>query len=739
MPCPDCSDNADYERVELVWPGKGKPVERVSLPFQTIERVNDVRRSRSAQAELVGTTPRHSGLDHNQDPPDTHRHSGLDAESTGQVSHPRHSGLDAESSGQASQHRHSRVGGNPQGGDARNDVDGGHGFDVETGRADLPDWWTPGWRNRLIWGDNKQVLSSLLDEFAGKIDLIYIDPPFATGADFSYRTQVGDADVTKLPSMMEEVAYRDMWKGGVNSYIAWIAGFIANFHTLLKNTGLLYLHCDPTTSHYTKALADSVFKKENFRNEVTWRRTASQAKGSQHDAKQWGKNTDSILFYSKSNSYSLDPFEILTSPSEIRRKFPKVTPDGRRYNTVTPVFASRSMGARPNLCFTWRGFTNPHPSGWRLSKQRLEEEYAKGNIVIENGKIERRSFLDEYGGVPVGNLWTDINIGSVGKERTGYPTQKPEALLERIIKASSNEGDLVLDCFVGSGTTAAVAEKLGRRWIGVDIGRFAIQTTRKRLLDIPGCRPFEVQNLGKYERKYWQVARTSDDAVEGYVRFILDLYKSQPMLGQFSYLHGIREGRAVHVGATDSPVSSAELQATVAECASNGFRALDVLGWEWEMGLNPALKDELSRTFGVDVRLLYIPREILDQRNIDAGDVNFFELSVANVDVSSPYPGAVQVELTGFIPAVDEYMQARLTDMPTEWSDWIDYWSVDFEYDGEVFVNQWQSYRTRRERDLSLVSDPHEYEHGGLKRIVVKVIDIFGNDATVGLDFDAGD
>ena len=504
-------------------------------------------------------------------------------------------------------------------------------------------------------------------------------------------------DVEKEPSMLEEVAYRDMWQDGIGSYLRMLHDRIVLLKDLLRSNGTIYVHLDATVGHYVKILMDQVLGTQSFQREVIWR--IGWISGYKSSAKNWVRNHDTILFYVK-------------------------TPND----------------------FTFNKEYVPYPDGYKRRKgtETKSNGYPMEDVWNANSfefELKATESLDS------------IQIKSFSQEKTGYPTQKNESLLSRIIKASSNEGDLVLDCFVGSGTTAAVAEKLGRRWIGVDIGRFAIQTTRKRLLDIPGCRPFEVQNLGKYERKYWQVARTSggvdsrlrgndggedSDAVEGYVRFILDLYKSQPMLGQFSYLHGIREGRAVHVGATDSPVSSAELQATVAECASNGFSALDVLGWEWEMGLNPALKDELSRTFGVDIRLLYIPREILDQRNIDAGDVNFFELSVANVDVSSPYPGAVQVELTGFIPAVDEYMQARLTDMPTEWSDWIDYWSVDFEYDGEVFVNQWQSYRTRRERDLSLVSDPHEYEHGGLKRIVVKVIDIFGNDATVGLDFDAG-
>ncbi len=690
MPCPDCSHDGDYDRVELVWPGKKRPVERVSLPFQTIERVNDVRRSRDAQAQLVGAA-------------------------VGEVAGPV-----AETDSRRS--------------------DGVASFDVETGRADLPKWWTPGWRNRLIWGDNKLVLSSLLEKFAGKVDLIYIDPPFATGADFSYKTQVGDVDVEKLPSLMEEVAYRDMWHGGINSYISWFAPFITSLRKLMSSRGSFYLHCDPSVSHYLKIPLDQEFKKENFRTEITWRRATSNQKGSQHQNVRWGNNADSILYFASSSMTTLKPERELTL-KEIEEKFKYVDNQGRRYyDDSAHIWSTPNMGARPNLCYEWRGYKNPHPSGWRLSKARLEEEYRKGNIVIRsNGKLERRKYLEDYRGASYGNIWTDVNPPSV-KERTGYPTQKPEALVERIINASSDEGDLVLDCFVGSGTTAAVAEKLNRRWIGVDIGRFAIQTTRKRLLDIPGCRPFEVQNLGKYERSQWSGIDLGDDGSKlgEYVGFILDLYRSRLMLDQFEHLHGIRESVAVHVGSTDAPVSAEELRAIVSECVSNGFSAVDVLGWEWEMGLNPALRDELRQSSGVAIRMLNIPREILDQRNIDAGDVNFFELSVAGARVVSPYGMTAQVVLTEFIPAVDDYMQQRLSSVPTEWSDWIDYWSVDFEYDGEVFVNQWQSYRTRRDRSLSLVSDPHEYEDSGLKSILVKVIDIFGNDTTIELDYQAG-
>ena len=690
MPCPDCSHDADYERVELVWPGKNRPVERVSLPFQTIERVNDVRRSQDAQAQLVG------------------------ASVGGKVNEP------------ISQRVSNRG----------NDV---ASFDVETGRVDLPEWWSPGWRNRLIWGDNKLVLSSLLGEFAGKVSLIYIDPPFATGADFSYKTQVGDADVEKLPSILEEVAYRDMWHAGVHSFVSWIYPFIGQLNSLLSPDGSFYLHCDPNISHHLKMLCESVFGADNFRNEITWKRHTSVHGSFQHDPKQYGSITDAILYYAKSSATPIRPYKEMSS-KEIEEKFTLIDENGRRYyDDSAHIWNSPNMGARPNQCYEWRGYRNPHPSGWRLIESRLEEEYRKGNIVIlPNGKLQRRKYVDEFRGTPLGNLWIDIPP-AMGRERTNYPTQKSEALLRRIINSSTKEGDLVLDCFVGSGTTAAVAEKLGRRWVGVDIGRFAIQTTRKRLLDIHDCRPFEVQNLGRYERSHWQaVGSRSGNNVAEYIDFILDLHTSRPMPGQFHHLHGIREGVAVHVGATDAPVSADELRSVVAECTDNGFAAVDVLGWEWEMGLNPALRDELRQVSGVGIRLLNIPREILDQRNIDAGPVNFFELSVADVRIGSPYELAVQIELSDFIPAVDEYMQQRLSSVPTEWTDWIDYWSVDFEYDGEIFVNQWQSYRTRADRSLNLVSDPHEYEGAGSKTVVVKVIDIFGHDTTVELNHEAG-
>ena len=335
------------------------------------------------------------------------------------------------------------------------------------------------------------------------------------------------------------------------------------------------------------------------------------------------------------------------------------------------------------------------------------------------------------------DMWTDIEaVRSWHRELLAYPTQKPEGLLERIIGASSNPGDLVLDFFAGSGTTLAAAEKLGRRWIGADLGRYAIHTTRKRLLDIPDCRPFEVQNLGRYERQHWQGAKVGE-AIGKYYEFILELYQARSV-GGFVHLHGEKAGRMVHVGATDAPVTNAELRAAIEECVENGFASLDVLGWEWEMGLNkrertdrhdrPAGEDELAAHYGVDTHLLTIPREVMD-KGVKPEDVHFFELSVAEVGARVDGREAT-LELTGFIPALDDYMREKTEGKIARWSDWIDYWSVDYEYDGETFVNQWQAYRTRREPRLALVSDPHRYAPGATHTAVAKVIDIFGNDTT---------
>lgn len=330
-------------------------------------------------------------------------------------------------------------------------------------------------------------------------------------------------------------------------------------------------------------------------------------------------------------------------------------------------------------------------------------------------------------------------------EDTRYNTQKPEALLERIIKASSNEGDLVLDCFCGSGTTAAVAEKFNRKWITCDLGRFAIHTTRKRLLGIPHVKPFVVQNLGKYERQAWQAAEfpsqnQAEDQREREVRyrkFILELYHAEPVSG-YTWLHGLKSGRMVHVAAVDAPVTLSDVKAMAAEiwrAVGKGKDApseagIDALGWEFAFELNE-LARQIAAEARVDIRFKKIPREVLEKRAVEQGDIHFFELAALTVDLKTQKKtsgGVVKLRLKDFIPPHDDVPQEVLKAI-THWSQWIDYWAVDWNYQGDTFHNEWQSYRTRKGNDFVLETS-HVYDKPGAYNIVVKVIDILGNDTT---------
>lgn len=316
-------------------------------------------------------------------------------------------------------------------------------------------------------------------------------------------------------------------------------------------------------------------------------------------------------------------------------------------------------------------------------------------------------------------------MNSQAVEDTGYDTQKPDTLLNRIIEASSNPGDLVADFFCGSGTTAAVAQKLGRRWVACDLGRFAVHTTRKRLLDLGAT--FDVYNLGKYERSHWQGVSIGAE-LRAYVDFVLALYRAEPVDG-FRQIHGKKAGRAVHVGAVDAPVTFDEIQAALAECRAGGMSALDILGWEWEMGVNQQAPQEAAAA-GVDLKLYQIPNDVMDRR-AKAADVTFHSLAYLEATIERLDTGAVQVRLTDFIIPDMDLIPAAVREKVTRWSDFIDYWAVDFEHQpGESFRNDWQAFRTRARRVLELASVPHTYAEPGTYSVLVKVVDVFGIDST---------
>ena len=554
-----------------------------------------------------------------------------------------------------------------------------------------------GWKNKLIWGDNLLVMQSLLDEFAGKIDLIYIDPPFATGADFSFKAPVGEKDETipKERSLLEEKAYRDTWGHGIASYVSMMSTRMRLFRDLLSEHGSLYVHCDWRVNSHLRLILDEIFGPDCFQREIIWR--IGWISGYKSSAKNWIRNHDTILYYTK------DPQRFTFN---------------KEYTPYSSDYVRRD-GKRP---------TGP---GYPV------EDVWNGNPIEHALKAE--DSLDS------------IQIKSFSQEKTGYETQKNESILRRVINASSNQNDLVADFFSGSGTTLAVAEKLGRRWIGCDLGRWAIHLTRKRLLDIENCKPLTLLNLGKYERQHWQGvtfgggSRSGDTtrAYYEYLAFVLKLYGAAPIPG-LDALHG-RKGRAlVHVGPVDAPVTIGDVEGALNECARAQQKELHVLAWDWEMGLQSgtelqsgSLIHRVAKGLGVRLRLLQIPREVMEQQAADKGDIQFFELAYLEAKIDRG--GRVRerrVRLTDFVVPNPDSVREDVRDKITKWSDWIDYWAVDWDFRHDSFMQGFVAYRTRKERRLKLISDPHTYEEPGRYQVLVKVVDIFGNDTSRAWDIE---
>ena len=602
------------------------------------------------------------------------------------------------------------------------------------------------WRNRLIWGDKKYVLPSLLPKFAGKVDLIYIDPPFATGQDFSFQARVGDDSFEKEASIIEQKAYRDTWGAGLDGYLKWFYETATFLYELLSDTGSLYLHCDPNVSHYLKPLLDEVFGKDSFLNEITWRRI----RGAKNDASQYGRSSDSILFYAKGETWAFNPPRLsIVDDSWYKKK------DEKGRYVSRPLLAAGATGGDSGQ--VWRGVS---PKGHWIVPQLLVKRYEReqGQKLVgavrerldiladagyidfsRNGNPSWRRYLSDANPARADDIWDDDDVKLMPRnsvERVNYPTQKPEALLERIIRASSNEGDLVLDCFCGSGTTPAVAEKLNRRWIACDLGRFAIHTTRKRLLGIENVRPFVVQNLGKYERQVWQKAEFGEEAahqMRSYRKFILDLYHAEMVEG-YAWLHGVKRGRMVHVGSVDSPVAVGDVRQMALEfhrAIGTGKHAptragIDVLGWDFALNMNETAQ-EITQQASLHVRFLRIPREVLEPKAVDQGDIRFFELAALSV-AHQCARRELSIKLTDFMIPPDD-VPDDVAKAVRHWSDWIDYWAVDFDYRDDTFHNQWQSYRTRQDRTLLLRAN-HTYRKPGEYVVLVKAIDILGNDTT---------
>ena len=507
-------------------------------------------------------------------------------------------------------------------------------FDTYEGKEG--DTFEAGWRNKLIWGDNLLVMGSLLEKFAGKIDLIYIDPPFATGADFSFKAAIGDSgeELVKEQSVIEEKAYRDTWARGTESFAQMMYERLILIRELLSEVGSAYVHIGPNMNHLVRTICDEIFGADRALNEIVWRRAFGHS-----DSRRYGIIHDAILYYSKGEDCVWHEFRQPAEKDYIDTFFDQFDKErGERYQRLSLSAGGLSGGGYD---YEYKGVRTL----WRCPIETLRKHDAERRLhwPKKKGGVPRlKKYESEHEGVPLQDIWTDISkIHNQSDELTGYATQKPEGLLERILRVSSNEGGLVADFFCGSGTTLAVAEKLGRHWIGCDLGRWGVHVTRKRLLGIDDCKPFEVLNLGKYERQYWRGVTFGEEkgkslteqALYAYLAFILKLYGAQPVAGM-AYLHGKKSKAMIHIGAVDAPVTIAEIDAAVDECAKLKQGELHVLGWEWEMGLYD-LMVEATKKKGVKLLLLQIPREVMEQQAAAKGDVRFFELAYLEAKIKS--------------------------------------------------------------------------------------------------------
>ena len=718
----------DKREVELVWNGKTNEICNIVLPFQTIEQVDEPRAEKPSEADMQLAL-----------------------------------------------------------------------FD-ERGRQ------PKGWTNKLIWGDNKLVLSSLKNgplreeiEEQGGLKLIYIDPPFDVGADFSMDIEIGGETLTKDPNILEEIAYRDTWGQGSDSFLAMIYERLLLMRDLLAEDGSIYVHCDWRVNSLLRFVLDEVFSAFNFVNEIIWRRKQAQAWSSE----QFGITNDTLLFYGKSVDRIFNPTyskDDDNTKKYIRERFKFDDGDGRKYMKsplVNPL-------VRPNLQYEFRGVKPPR-TGWLYKKERMEEMYQNNELVMPDeptARIYRKIYLDTYQGQMVQNVWVDIPIvNPMADERVDYPTQKPEALLERIIKTSSNEGDLVADFFCGSGTTGAVAEKLGRRWIAADLGKFAIHTTRKRMIGVQrqlkadgkDYRAFEILNLGKYERQHYidvnpnlreeEQQKQLVEKERAFLDLILRAYAAEKTDG-FTSFQGKKAGRLVAIGPVNLPVTRLFVEEIILKCRRHQITRVDVLGFEFEMGLFPNVLDE-AKSRGIDIAPKFIPADVFDKRAVDQGQVVFHDVAFIEVKPHitaerKDKSATVAVELTDFsvfysqdsVSHAEQTLKNKSSRIVVEkgqvvkvskeangivnrevltkhWTDWIDYWSVDFDFESKheiirmqnsktgeweeqwtgdyVFENEWQSFRTKKDRSLELTSVAHECAPGR-RKIAVKVVDIFGND-----------
>lgn len=613
--------------------------------------------------------------------------------------------------------------------------------------------------NRLIYGDNLLAMAALLagdadhPSMRAKLDLIYIDPPFDSKADYRSKITLPGVTLDQKPTVLEQFAYSDTWSDGTASYLAMITPRLMLMRELLAETGSIFVHLDWHVGHYAKVLLDDIFGRENFVNEIVWKRKG----GSANPSNRLGVVTDSIYWYSKAGIPVVNPQYVLNSDEVkkyIAERFTNTDDSGRKY-MKSPIV---SPNPRPNLTYEYKGYTPPK-NGWSISREIMTRWDAEDKLYFppkgRGDRIYRKIYLEEYEGQPIQNLWTDVFvINPVAKERLDFDTQKPEALLERILKLACKPNSIVADFFAGSGTTAAVAEKLGHRWITSDIGKPSSMVTRKRLID-QDATPFLFQAIGDYQVEQAKSVLGRKFKVGELAQVILRLFGAVPLPTEVS--QGGALGRivgeqtlviatspnALVTGATLKRAQSTRLT------AMGGFDKVIVLGWNF----SDSIGQDIESLNDDQLEVLVIPPDLLDRLKKKGSieklaiEVKFSTLQYLQASVVGRTrqgdSETVTVCLENYVLLspdainLDEKNRNQLLNvMNNEPLALLEYWAVDPDYDGQVFRSVWQDYRGNTESDgddlrvvtKAQVDVPYKPTP---RRVCIRAVDVFGYESEV--------
>ena len=578
------------------------------------------------------------------------------------------------------------------------------------------------WKNRLIYGDNLLVMQALLtsyenqESFKNKIDLIYIDPPYDSKADYRTKIKLPDDEVGLNANVMEQYAYGDTWIDGTKSYLEYMYPRLYLMRELLSEKGSIYIHCDWHVGHYLKVVADSIFGKENFLNEISWRRGNANTNT---NTNQFSNNNDLIFFYSvkKNNNIFKRQFKSYSDNTLSMYKYDDLDGCGKYRLQELRMYSEKSI-----------------------------EEFEKNNkIYTKNNKKYLKQYLTDKEGTSIDCIWEDIpSLQGSSKERLDYSTQKPEKLLERIIKASSNEDSIVADFFGGSGTTAAVAEKLGRKWIITDMGKPATMIMRKRFVDIDS-KPFLYQSIGDYQKENFSSMKEFKRVCD-LTEVILKLYGADLIDKEKNI--GCKDNVLVFADSPNKLTGETTLK-RVKELKSvyDKSKAI-VLGWNFVPEIT-----SLAKKYN-DIEILVIPPDLIDilKSKIALADlivnkkINFQSLQY--LDIKEPVVRDMnenEVELTielnnyvllspECIPLSKEDKDKVMNILNTNPLNLIEYWSLDPDYDGELFKSVWQDYRGNSDKDIGFIVDKQvklTVPKKDKRKICVKAVDIFGYESIV--------